>query len=139
MGRSELNGVAAGLAGSFVSRNNDVDGFWSLGLLRLFADQLQLKSLRFDIANGRTEPDAPLLLRVCHTYQASLARQLAARGIDRSMVAHAEILVSFDALGSPSMPPARTYGPPFLCSVRLLDDRKSCTRRGLMIGKPHAG
>lgn len=36
--RGELKDVALGVLGSFVSRNNDVDGYWCLGLLRALAD-----------------------------------------------------------------------------------------------------
>jgi len=35
--RKILNGVAAGLASSFVSRNNDIDGSWGMGKLYLVA------------------------------------------------------------------------------------------------------
>ena len=131
MGRRELNGVVAGLASSFISRNNDVDGYWSVGLLRSFADQHQLQTLRFDILNGPTQPDDPLLVRVCCAYQTALARQLVARSIDRPVIVEAEILVSFDSAGSRTTARAATYGSPFSCSVRLLDDHKKEHRKTL--------
>jgi len=125
MGRRKLNGIAAGLATSFISRNNDMDGFWSLGLLRLFADRRQRHSLCLDIMSGRTDPDDQLLARVCRTYQSALDRQLTAHKLDRALVVEAEILVSFDTPRlSVKAPAAATYGSPFSCVVRILDDRK---------------
>ena len=29
----QLKGIAAGLAGTFISRNNDVDGYWGMGVI----------------------------------------------------------------------------------------------------------
>lgn len=125
MGRRDLNGVAAGLATSFVSRNNDLDGYWSLGLLRRLADRQRRESLHFDILSGSTDPQDPMLAHVCRAYRAALSRQLIVRNLDRALVAKADILVSFNAPPLPvTAPAAATYGPPFSCCVRLLDDRE---------------
>lgn len=35
--RSELNGVASDIVRSFVSRNNDLRGYWALGMLCVYA------------------------------------------------------------------------------------------------------
>jgi hypothetical protein len=132
MGRRDLNGVAAGLAGSFTGRNNDIDGYWALGLLRSFADRHQLKSLRLDLATERTEPDDPFLARVCQNYRAALARQLAARSIDPSSVQEAEIVVTFDSANFGTTGPAATHGSPFSCSVRIVDDRNQEHRQTVL-------
>ena len=36
---ARLTNIANGLCGSFVSRNNDVEGYWAIGKLRLLAGQ----------------------------------------------------------------------------------------------------
>jgi hypothetical protein len=94
MARRELLDVAAAVAGSFVSRNNDVNGYWGLGLLRSYADRNGVRFLRFDILEGDHEPksDAPAL--VTDAYRRILARQLTTRRIARGIVTKAEILLT---------------------------------------------
>ena len=55
-GRNKLRGVAHAVLGSFISRNNDIDGYWALGLLRSFADTAGVAELRFDLVTGTAEP-----------------------------------------------------------------------------------
>jgi hypothetical protein len=120
MGRRELLDLAGAVAGSFVSRNNDVDGYWSLGLLRSYADSERLKSLRFNILNGHAEPPDPLLLRVAEAYRQVLARQLTIRRIANDVVLKAEIVLTFDR-DAPNAPSAATYSAPFFCTVQFTD------------------
>jgi hypothetical protein len=122
MGRRELLDVAGALAGSFVSRNNDVDGYWSLGLLRAYADGNHVGSLRFDIMNGGADPENDLLRRVAVAYRRALGQQLTTRRIAREVVAKAAIVLTFDR-DALSAPPAATRGAPFSCTVRLTDHR----------------
>ncbi len=122
MGRRELLDVAGALAGSFVSRNNDANGYWSLGLLRSYADGNHVGPLRFDIANGGADPENDLLRRVAEAYRRALAKQLTTRRIAPEVVAKAEIVLTFDR-DAPNAPSAATYGAPFSCTVRLTDRR----------------
>lgn len=49
MARSaRLTNIASGLCGAFISRNNDVGGYWAIGILRLLAMQLEAKYLQSD-------------------------------------------------------------------------------------------
>jgi hypothetical protein len=122
MGRRELLDVPHAIAGSFVSRNNDVDGYWSLGLLRSFADRNQVWSLQFDLVNGATEPEATLLGRVAAAYRSVLVRQLTTRGIARGVVAKALVVLTFNP-DAPHTPSIATEGAPFSCTVLLTDHR----------------
>ncbi len=120
--RGELKDVASGLLGSFVSRNNDVDGYWSLGLLRSLADRRGRRTLRLDLIARTAEPSEELVDRLAARYGDMLGRHLARRGIAASAVVEAEVEIEFDTPASifSSLP---TYGTPTRCSVRLLDDR----------------
>ncbi|HYQ45497.1 MAG TPA: hypothetical protein VER11_26100, partial [Polyangiaceae bacterium] len=72
-----------------------------------------------------TDPQDPLLAQVCLAYRSAFYHQLIARNLERALVANADILVSFNAPPSPvTARAAATYGPPFSCCVRLLDDRE---------------
>jgi hypothetical protein len=120
MARRELLDVAAAVAGSFVSRNNDVNGYWGIGVLRSYADRNRIRSLRFDILEGAPEPrsDPPAL--VADAYRRVLARQLAIRKISPDIVTKAEVVLTFDP-DAPNTSSAPTYGAPFSCTVRLTD------------------
>lgn len=122
MARRELLDVAAAVAGSFVSRNNDVNGYWGLGLLRSYADRNGLRSLRFDLLEGDPEPKSDPPALVADAYRRVLARQLTIRRIARGIVTKAEVLLTFDP-DTPNTPSASTYGAPFSCTVRLTDHR----------------
>jgi hypothetical protein len=122
MARRELLDVAGAVAGSFVSRNNDVNGYWGLGLLRSHADLNQLRSLRFDIFGQYPEPKNDALALVTDAYRRVLARQLSIRKIARGIVTKAEIVLTFEP-DAPNIPSASTYGAPFSCAVRLTDHR----------------
>jgi len=110
--------IAAAIAGSFTSRNNDVDGYWALGMLRSYADANNIERLRFDPMKGHVEPEDALLLRVAETYRRMLVRQLITRRIAIDAVVSAEVILSFDRDA-----PATTDGSPFSCTVRLTDAR----------------
>ncbi len=122
MSRRELLDVAGALAGSFVSRNNDVDGYWSLGLLRSYADSSDGGPLRFNIVDASAQPEDDLLVHVAKVYQQMLVQQLNARRIATEVVAKAVVILTF-VRNLSNAPPATTYGAPFLCTVRLTDRR----------------
>lgn len=129
--RGELKDVALGVLGSFVSRNNDVDGYWCLGLLRALADAQRVSSLRLDLTGQATEPRDELTALTAATYREALLRQLARRGIAQGVISKAEIHVDFNASASvfASLP---TYGQPTRCSICLLDERGQEHRQTVM-------
>lgn len=120
--RGELKDVSAGLLGSFVSRNNDVDGYWGLGLLRTLADRSGLNLLRFDLKAGSAEPDDPVALRIAQTYGDKFKHHLARRRIPSDVVVKAEITVQFE-LDTTPIAVARACEKPARCTVFLLDRR----------------
>jgi hypothetical protein len=135
--RGKLEDVAAGILGSFVSRNNDVGGYWGLGLLRSLADRQRTSTLRLDLLGQGVEPSDRLIAAIAAKYREALQRQLARRGIAKDVVTEAEIQIDFNAEASifSSLP---TYGEPTRCSIRLLDDRGREYRRSLRTAcSPH--
>jgi hypothetical protein len=119
-GRNKLRGVAHAVLGSFISRNNDIDGYWGLGLLRSFADTAGVAELRFDLIAGTAEPNGALPLEVSRTFQQTLSEQLHRRRVAAGRVAQAEIRLLFNA---PETGVVRfvSYGDPFKCVVSLVD------------------
>jgi hypothetical protein len=118
-GRKKLRGVAHAVLGSFVSRNNDSDGYWGLGLLRSFADSAGVAEICLDLVTGAVEPSGSRPLSICRTYQQFLKDQLLSRRV-AARVTRAEIRLVFNC------PPTGmlrfvSYGDPFTCVVSLVD------------------
>lgn len=64
---ARLTNIASGLCGSFVSRNNDLDGYWSIGKLRLLAGQHARTTVSIDLLTSSMQPSSsefdPVLAR----------------------------------------------------------------------------
>jgi hypothetical protein len=51
-----LKGIAGGILGSFLSRNNDLDGYWGMGILRLLAQEHGVEMVYLDLLAGTCMP-----------------------------------------------------------------------------------
>lgn len=115
----KLQNIAQGIAGSFVSRNNDVDGYWAMGMLRALADRqgVDRLTIRFDAS---AEPDNLTIAAITFRYAMILARLLEKSGHAQDWVSDARIQVEFergDRASDPSME------VPTVCEVHLEDRR----------------
>ena len=132
-----LRGVAAGLAGSFVSRNNDSGGYWALGKLRSLASRVGSDRLRIQIKPLVVGGD-PLLSDVATRYSAMLDRLVAQAGGPSESVERAEIVVHLAVDQPPAVAEFGTWGAPVACEVTLVDrkGREANARRVTVCG-PH--
>lgn len=107
--RKELRSVCNDLCDSFVSRNNDLDGYWALGKFQAHLQASSQARLQIDLVDDTAS------LRAFPTTQASytraLYRHLAARGLPDAWVQAAVIRVT------------RTSPVQLTCAVDLTDDR----------------
>jgi hypothetical protein len=108
--------------GSFVSRNNDVDGYWALGLLRAEADMAASSEMRLHLLRGSVSPESEVGLQVARLYEQFLLRQSEVRRIARARITDATIVLTFGCDES-GMTPYTTYGEPFRCVVVVENDR----------------
>ena len=115
--RKTLKGIAHGLLGTFVSRYNDINGYWGLGVLRQLADKRSLQSLELDLLGSNTEH--PVLKDVETRYRTWLLETLPKVRIAPTQIAQAEIRIFFaeeidfpDAVRS-------TRGKPYKCTVTI--------------------
>jgi hypothetical protein len=130
--RVELKSVGSWVLHSFVSRNNDLDGYWAIGKLYLFAKRLGETSVALDLFKKTLSPDPrrlsglykpPNVEILCARYGGMLLRALATRKVPLQWAASATIRVDFDR---PDVVPAYVRpginAKPFGCTLHLVDD-----------------
>ncbi|MCJ8335457.1 MAG: hypothetical protein MJH10_14620 [Epibacterium sp.] len=89
--RLELKSVGYDLLGSFVSRNNNLDGYWALGKLQSELEATAEDRLLFDLKTGGRVPISLRQLTV--DWQINLSAQCQRRGLSLGWVARAELAV----------------------------------------------
>lgn len=72
--RGHLKNVAAGLCDSFASRNNELDGYWSIGKLRLLAEQYGQTTVSLDLLTSSIQPSSSEFVPVLARYQSLLEK-----------------------------------------------------------------
>ncbi|MEQ1492340.1 MAG: hypothetical protein ABL932_17490 [Terricaulis sp.] len=109
--RKELRGAAFGLLGSFVSRNNDVSGYWALGKLRKHVVKANVSTVCVDLLDLSITPPSDDFAAMAKHFQQTLEAQLRARRIPADWVRSAAVSVEF------------TPGDAFNCAVVIADDK----------------
>ena len=110
----ELKNIAHGLAGTFISRNNDVAGYWAIGMLYRECLAAACTTVEFDLIAGHCLPDGPVARAVIPRHADWLAARLKGRPI-----ASTRILLQFGSFGGFAPPLQASYGDPFACVVTL--------------------
>lgn len=119
-GSRHLKGIAQGLLGTFVSRNNDIYGYWGLGILRSLAVNNGLTKIFIDLTeNDDNFSDTSPLRLTEHTYKKRLNDMLDKAGIDQNEVSRAEIRIEFCTFEEYPKAVRDTRGEPYVCSVLL--------------------
>lgn len=118
----KLRHVAAGLLGSFVSRNNNVDGYWAIGVLYLEAaasdNIVQLRLLEREAA-----PPSATTMLVASNYAEFLRRALIKQLVEWEELAAANIDLQFDTAPDRRDLECRSAGDPFVCTVTIQSKR----------------
>jgi hypothetical protein len=118
-----LKGIAGGILGSFLSRNNDFDGYWGMGILRLLAQEHDVNAVCLDLLAGTCTPPDHRGAEIARAHGLRFQRFLADSGLVRA----AEITVSFGPFNG-RLPRQETYGTPFAASLVLSDNRGKAHR-----------
>ena len=122
--RKELKSIASGLCGSFISRNNDVSGYWGIGRLNLLARQCNVQTVHIDLLMQSMSPTSPQFSKLVTGYSQILQSRLFARRIPANFVVSATIELDFKPeLSLIKNVPIATWGAPFGLNVTLVDDR----------------
>lgn len=72
--KAYLMNIASGLCGSFASRNNDMDGYWAIGKLRLLAEQNGQTTVSLDVLLSSMQPSSSEFTPILARYRRLLAK-----------------------------------------------------------------
>ena len=115
---SRLKHSAAGLLGSLISRNNDVNGYWAPGLL--YHDVVPEPHLmELDLLTGSSLPPSRTAVWVATSYSIFLRDALAKQGIGWDELTLATVRFQFNAEVPTRYFNAGCAGDPFTCVVTL--------------------
>lgn len=131
--RKLLKSIASGMLGSFVSRNNDISGYWGIGVLCLHAGKMQTDAFVLDLLNQKASPLNEQALVSTEQYSAMLIAALEGQKISSSWVKSALLTVNFNpAYVEKFHRRGSSLGGRYICSLELVDDldRKHCVRYG---------
>lgn len=127
--RKELKNIAFGIAGRFASRNNDIDGYWALGVLYSVASAAGTDAVHLDLVSETAEPSFQHAARLFSQFRQYLQGRLESVDLEGYVVT-ATIDIEFNVEAQWKSPFGRTtWGDPFHCCVTLTDD----------LGKNHKG
>lgn len=126
--KRKFNHTAAGLLSKFISRNNDIDGYWGLGVLYTEA-RASANRVAFDLLDGAAQPASPVCISAARTWSLYLRVALARHGLTSQALVAATVSIEF-GLPLPKRPLYIPYGDPFVCVVHLLSaDGREFTRQ----------
>ena len=105
------------MLGAFISRNNDVGGYWALGKLYKHVRASNAGEVRVDLLKSTVTPPSEQFAKMLENFRQMLARQLSRRALPVDWLTGAEIVVRFTGQKSAERP-----GDVFECVVVLTDD-----------------
>ena len=121
--RKDLKGISAGIAFSFSSRNNDIDGYWAMGILYKVASEAGTNKFKLNLMSGESDPIFKYSWRVASPYQVYLTDQIEKKGLEEYQVTEAIIDLEFGIQPTTHQETYRpTWGEIFSCRVIITDD-----------------
>jgi hypothetical protein len=101
---ARLTNIANGLCGAFISRNNDLDGYWAIGKLRSLAGQHQETTVSLDVLAASIQPLLPGFASGLAHYRGLLAKLAGCSGIRPEEITAASIVIDFAPPPWPRIP-----------------------------------
>ena len=135
--RRRLQGVVAAIIGKFVSRNNDIGGYWALGILYKAASLNLTNTVHLDLLDQQILISLEKPYTVIIPFRKFLEQQLLKQGLELKHIKIAEIDIVFnstearnliDPIFNPSLDcrsqeiPLCVPGDAYLCRARIVDD-----------------
>ena len=120
-GTKALKNIAHGLLGTFISRYNDIGGYWGLGVLRPFAEENKLPEITLDLLDESTHLPVGSPIRVSQdSYREWLVNARSSRGVADRKLEKAEINIRFATFEEFPDVMRDTRGLPYVCTVTIV-------------------
>ncbi len=123
--RIELKGIAGGLINSFVSRNNDINGYWALGVIFKFLTEQNCQKFHLNLLGGHSIPHYIYSDNLAKPYRDFLFKQASKKGFEISQIKKAYIELDFDVIPFKNHIKNLHHGNPFSCICYLVDDNET--------------
>lgn len=123
--RRELKDLAAGISSKFISRNNDLYGYWAPGILYKELDRISSKGVSLNLLSGKSSPQLDSGNQVAKIFKDYFDSQIVIRGFKTEQIKQAVLTLQFEAHPSKkhlSNLGVSRRGKPFNCAVQILDD-----------------
>lgn len=120
--RKELKNIAQGLVSSFVSRNNDYDGYWELAKLYDLAIKNNGSEIAIDLLESKIYPYSSSFSPLVHLWQSKFLSIINSRSIPISWVNSAKIYAQFNLDYKAELHSWGTYGEPCTCTCEIITD-----------------
>lgn len=91
-----LKGVAAGTAGNFASRNNDLLGYWAIGKLCLTAEKSETETVLIDVLNMTANPHFARVEEIAEPCRERLFGHMRVLKLSPELVSSAIVEVRFE-------------------------------------------
>jgi hypothetical protein len=119
--RSDFRRAVYGVLGSFLSRNNDVGGYWAIGVLYLHAKQHRSRSVKIDLLAGQMVPQGEHFQQMLDSYGHLLKAQFKRCEHPEQWFRNARIYLEFDTTADIDMFEATAIdGDPYMCIAQLV-------------------
>ncbi len=119
--RKEFKTIADGLVSSFISRNNDVNGYWGIGKLYSHMVSAKSKELKIDLVHRSIEPQNEEFILLINEFANRLMNQVKNRRLNHEFLKKAELtIVEIPGQSSPcfgKMAPNKIN-----CRLLIIDD-----------------
>ncbi|MEO1033345.1 MAG: hypothetical protein AAFX55_18295, partial [Bacteroidota bacterium] len=91
MSKQKLKNITQGLLSSFLSRNNDVNGYWGIGKIYALMLQKNTNGVIIDLIEKTIVPNSDEFICRISKYSEKLMNQLRAQSIDEAFLKSAKL------------------------------------------------
>ena len=121
--RSQLLGIASGVLGSFVGRNNDIGGYWALGVLYHQAQQQGSMQLELSLLPTDASLNGTLLGALAQRFGGMFVSLMTKQHLPLSWLRSATLGVQFESPNAkPRHPQSHSAERPFVCCLSFTND-----------------
>lgn len=124
--RKHFKGVAFGFAGHFVSRNNDIFGYWAMGQLYKHALENSSSTIKIDLLSQTISPSNQAFKYAVNAWNKRFLKTIENLAVPTTWVTNASITIIFEKVSVSEDGVQRAadeyLGAAFTCAIEIIDD-----------------